>query len=118
MEKGFAEVANRVSDPHQRPELNPVPEPASIEDPERSRGETHKEKIRGEHCLNVYVSYELKGRLAALAEKYDLSLSGVIRQVIKAGIPVFESLVVSQEELISGFVQLLRKSRSMGELKK
>jgi hypothetical protein len=66
----------------------------------------------------VYVSYELKGHLTTLAEKYDLSLADIVRQVIKAGIPVFESLTASQEELISGFVQLLRKSRSMGELKK
>ena len=109
MEKGFAEVENRVSDAHQRPELGPAPEATS---------KIAREKARGEHCLNVYVSYELKCRLTALVEKYDLSLADVIRQVIKAGIPVFESLTASQEELLSGFVQLLRKSRSMGELKK
>ncbi len=118
MEKGFAEVENRVPNPHQRPELGPAPEPASSEGPEQSRGKTRKERVRGEHCLNVYVAYELKGRLFALAEKYDLSLADIVRQVIKAGIPVFESLAASQEELISGFVQLLRKSRGMGELKK
>lgn len=118
MEKGFGEVENRVSDAHQRPESRPASEQASIEAPERSRGETRKERVRGEHCLNVYVSYELKSRLSGLAEKYGLSLADVVRQLIKAGIPVFESLSVSQEELISGFVQLLRKSRSMGELKK
>ncbi|MGH8005314.1 MAG: hypothetical protein ACRECJ_11390 [Limisphaerales bacterium] len=60
----------------------------------------------------------MKCRLAALSEKYGLSLADAVRQLIKAGIPVFESLSASQEELISGFVQLLRKSRSMGELKK
>ncbi|MCI0595950.1 MAG: hypothetical protein L0Z48_05335 [candidate division Zixibacteria bacterium] len=53
-----------------------------------------------------------------IAEKYGLSLADIVRQVIKAGIPVFESLTASQEELIAGFVQLLRKSRNMGELKK
>jgi len=109
MEKNLAEVEKRVSDAHQRPELGPPSGPAP---------KTGKEKARGEHCLNVYVSYELKCRLTALAEKYDLSLADVIRQVIKAGIPVFESLTASQEELLSGFVQLLRKGRSMGELKK
>lgn len=109
MEKDLAEVEKRVSGVHQRTELGP---------PSGQAPKTDKEKVRGEHCLNVYVSYELKCRLTALAEKYDLSLAGVIRQVIKAGIPVFESLTASQEELISGFVQLLRKSRNMGELKK
>lgn len=109
MEENFAEVENRISDSNRRPELDPALERAS---PRR------KEKPRGEHCLNAYVSYELKSRLSGLAEKYGLSLADVVRQVVKAGIPVFESLSASQEELISGFVQMLRKSRSMGELKK
>ncbi len=109
MEKNFTEVENRVSDSNRRPEL----EPALERTPARRR-----EKARGEHCLNVYVSYELKNQLVNLAEKYGLSLADIVRQVIKAGIPVFESLSASQEELITGFVQMLRKSRSMGELKK
>lgn len=66
----------------------------------------------------MYVSYEFKRRLLALSETYRLSLADILRLVIKAGIPVFESLAASQEELLSGFVQLLRKSRAMGELKK
>ncbi len=68
--------------------------------------------------MNVYISYELKNQLVNLAEKFGLSLADIVRQAIKAGVPVFESLTASQEELISGFVQLLRKSRSMRELKK
>jgi predicted DNA-binding protein len=75
-------------------------------------------KARGEHCLNVYVSYGLKERLAALSEKHGLSLADIIRQALKAGIPVFESLTASQDELIDGYVQLLRENRIMGELKK
>lgn len=110
MEKGFAEVENRVSDAYQRPQPGPASGPAPIAG--------RKGKVRGEHCLNVYASYEFKCKLAALAEKHHLSLADILRLVIKAGIPVFESLAASQEELISGFVQLLRKSRSMGELKK
>jgi predicted DNA-binding protein len=66
----------------------------------------------------VYVSYELKERLWALSEKYGLSLADIIRQALKAGIPVFESLTASQDELIDGYVQLLRENRIMGELKK
>ncbi len=109
MEKNFVEVANRISDSHQPPELEPAFERAS---PRR------REKTRGEHGLNVHVSYELKNQLVNLAEKYGLSLADIVRQVIKAGVPVFESLTASQDELITGFIQLLRKSRSMGELKK
>ncbi len=109
MEKNFTEVENRVSDSNRRPELEPALEGASA---------PRREKIRGDHCLNVHVSYELKTQLVDIAEKYGLSLADIVRQVIKAGIPVFESLTASQEELIAGFVQLLRKSRNMGELKK
>src|SRR5262245_4629655 len=109
MEKNIAATTKPVSDSHQSPE----PEP-----PLEGTPTPHKEKVRGEHSLNVHLSYELKSRLTALAEKYELSLSDVVRQVIKCGFPVFESLSASQEELLSGFVQLLRKSRSMGELKR
>lgn len=108
MEKNFAETRAQVSTAHQSPELEPASEEAS---------KTAREKTRGEHFLNVCVSYELKDRLLALAERYDLSQADLIRQVIKAGLPVFESLSTSQEELLGGFIRLLRKSRSMGKLK-
>ena len=110
MEKNFTEVEGQVSDAHQRPEPGPASGPAPIVG--------RKGKVRGEHCLNVYVSYEFKCRLVALSETYHLSLADILRLAIKTGIPVFESLTASQEELISSFVQLLRKSRNMGELKK
>lgn len=94
---------------HERPEPGPASEAPS---------KTGQEKIRGEHSINVHISYELKTRILTLAEKYDLAMADVVRQAVKAGLPVFESLSASQEELVFGFVQLLRKSRSMGELKK
>ena len=109
MEKNFTEVENRIPGLHQRPELEPALGRTSA---------PQKGKSRGEHCLNVYLSYELKNRLVELAEKYGLALADIARQVIKAGIPVFESLTSSQEELINGYVQLLRKDRKLGELKK
>src|SRR5262245_45758791 len=105
MEKNFAETENQLRCSYQHAESGPALE--------RARAQ-HKEKARGEHNLNVFVSYELKNRLTNLAEKYELSLSNVVRQVIKAGLPVFESLSTSQEELLSNCVQLLRQSRSMG----
>jgi hypothetical protein len=33
-------------------------------------------KLRGEHCLNVFVSYQLKQRIIKLAEKYDPDKGG------------------------------------------
>jgi len=45
-------------------------------------------KVRGEHCLNIFVSYELKSRLKALAEKYDRTTSDIVRAVLRIGIPM------------------------------
>jgi len=28
-------------------------------------------KVRGDHCLNIFVSHELKSQLKELAQKYD-----------------------------------------------
>lgn len=108
MEKNPAETVERAPALHQSPEAGPALERTSV---------PRRKKVRGEHCLNVYVSYELKERLSTLSEKYGLSLADITRQALKAGIPVFESLAASQEKLINGYVQLLRENRIMGELK-
>ncbi len=109
MEKNFAPVERKVSNSHQQPELAA----SSI-----GTSAARREKGGADCGLNVYVSYGLKCRLQALAEKFELSFSDIVRQVLKAGLPVFESLSTAQEELIFGYIELLRKSRSMGQLKK
>ena len=109
MEKDFAATEERIPAGHERPELGAAQELPSKRD---------KEKARGDHNLNVYISFELKERLLALAEKHDLTMADMVRQLIKAGLPVFESLSATQEELLSGFIRLLRKGRSISELKK
>ena len=105
MEKNFAETLRRVPDTRQSTELGAPSEKAST---------SGRKKRRGEHCLNVYVTYELKERLA---EQHGLSTADLIRQVIKAGLPVFEALDAAQKELIGGYVLLLRTHRIIGELK-
>ena len=109
MEKNFASIERKAPNPHQQPELAA----ASV-----GTYAARKERAGADCGLNVYISYELKCRLVALAEKFELSFSDIVRQVLKAGLPVFESLSAAQEELISGYIELLRKGRSMGELKK
>lgn len=118
MEKSIAETAGGFQNAHQSADLDFAPEKASAEAPAPGQKKVRREKVRGDHSLNVNISYELKGRLAALSEKYELVLADVVRQVLKAGLPVFESLTAAQEELVSGFVQLRRRGRGMGELKK
>lgn len=108
MEKNFAEAEKRVSNQSRRPGFESAPEipPHGV----RKTGEGH--------FINVQVSYETKCRIVALSEKFDLSATDIVRQVLKAGLPVFETLSSAQEQLLSGYIELLRKSRGMGELKR
>jgi predicted DNA-binding protein len=74
-------------------------------------------KVRGEHCLNIFVSYELKGRLKALAEKYDRTTSDIVRAVLRIGIPMMEGLSQAEEIMVREYIQLFRKLRQVKSLK-
>ena len=80
---------------------------------------TYKEvrKSRGEHCINVYVSYELKSQLKKLAEKYDRTVSDMIRALLRIGIPMMEGLSQAEEIMVKEYVQLFRKLRTVKTLK-
>ncbi|MGH7890044.1 MAG: hypothetical protein ACRENF_05795 [Thermodesulfobacteriota bacterium] len=55
-------------------------------------------KIRGEHGLNFFISYQLKKKLQTLAQKYDTSLADIVRTLLKIGIPVLEGYREAQEQ--------------------
>lgn len=74
-------------------------------------------KLRGDHCLNIFVSHELKSRLADLAEKYDRTLADMVRAVLKVGIPVMEGVSQAEEILVREYVELFRKMRQVRRLK-
>jgi predicted DNA-binding protein len=74
-------------------------------------------KLRGEHCLNVYVSYQLKERITRLAEKYDRTMADMVRTLIKMGIPVMEGLAEAEEKMLKDSVSLARKMRKVSEMK-
>ena len=74
-------------------------------------------RIRGEHCLNIAVSYELKARLKALAEKYDRTTADMVRAVIRIGIPMMEGLSQAEELMVKEYVELFRKLRQVKALK-
>ncbi|MFH1372770.1 MAG: hypothetical protein ABII79_03125 [bacterium] len=84
-----------------------------------SQNETGKEtrKVRGEHCLNIFVSYELKNRLKQLAEKYDRTTSDMVRAVLRIGIPMMEGLSQAEEIMVKEYIQLFRKLRRVKSLK-
>lgn len=74
-------------------------------------------KIRGEHCLNVFVSYELKERLKNLAEKYDRTLADMIRAILKIGIPMMEGISLAEQMMVKEYIELFRKLRGIKSLK-
>jgi len=74
-------------------------------------------KLRGEHCLNVYVSYQLKERIIRLAEKYDRTMADMVRTLIKVGIPVMEGLSEAEEKILNDSVTLARKMRKVRQMK-
>jgi predicted DNA-binding protein len=74
-------------------------------------------KLRGEHCLNVYVSYQLKERITSLAEKYDRTMADMVRTLIKVGIPVMEGLTEAEERILKNSVTLVKKMRKVSQMK-
>ncbi|UCD93808.1 MAG: hypothetical protein JSU69_08540 [Candidatus Zixiibacteriota bacterium] len=74
-------------------------------------------KVRGEHCLNVFISYDLKQQLKNLAQKYDRTMADIIRAVLKIGIPMMEGISQAEETMVKEYVQLFRKFRKIKNLK-
>ena len=74
-------------------------------------------KLRGEHCLNVFVSYQLKERIMKLAEKYDRTMADMVRTLIKLGIPVMEGLTEAEEKILQDSITLAKKMRKVRQMK-
>jgi len=74
-------------------------------------------KLRGEHCLNIFVSYELKNKLRQLAQKYDRTTADIVRAVLRIGIHMMEGLSAAEEVMVKEYVQLFRKLRQVKALK-
>ena len=74
-------------------------------------------KLRGEHCINIFISYELKEKINQLAGRYDRTMADVVRTLIKIGIPVLESLTEAEERMLLDYIQVLRRWRKVNELK-
>jgi predicted DNA-binding protein len=74
-------------------------------------------KLRGEHCLNVFVSYQLKQRIMKLAEKYDRTMADMVRTLIKIGIPVMEGVTEAEERMLRDSIGWARKARKVRQMK-
>jgi predicted DNA-binding protein len=75
------------------------------------------EKYRGEHCLNVYVSHELKTKLVELARKYDRTTADIVRAIMKVGIPMLEGISEAEAILIREYIDLFRGMRQTRQLR-
>ena len=82
-------------------------------DSQTTTGEPCKEK----HCLSIFVSYELKSKLKALAEKYDRTTADMVRAVLKVGIPMMEGLSEAETVMVKEYIALFRKLRQVKSLK-
>jgi predicted DNA-binding protein len=74
-------------------------------------------KVRGEHCLNIYVSFEFKEKIKAMARHYDQTMADMIRSILRIGIPVMEGISVAEEEMVKEYIKLFHKFRKMNSLK-
>ena len=74
-------------------------------------------KLRGDHNINISVSYELKTRINNLAQKYDRTMADMIRAVLKIGIPMMEGISQAEEIMLREYIQLFRKLRQVKQLK-
>jgi len=74
-------------------------------------------KVRGEHCLNIFVSYDLKKKIVALAERYDRTMADMVRALIRVGLPVMEGISEAEEEMLREYVGLFRKMRVMKDFR-
>lgn len=74
-------------------------------------------KLRGEHCLNVFVSYQLKQRIMKLAEKYDRTMADMVRTLIRVGIPVMEGLTEAEERILKNSISTTRKLRKVKQMR-
>lgn len=73
--------------------------------------------LRGDHCLNVFVTYELKNKLQNLAERYDRTTSDMVRALMNIGIPMMEGISVAEERMTKEYIQLFRKFRKIKNIK-
>jgi predicted DNA-binding protein len=73
-------------------------------------------KLRGDHCLNIYVSHELKARLSELAKRYDRTTTDIVRAILKIGIPMIEGITEAEEIMMKEYIELFRKLRKVRQL--
>jgi len=75
-------------------------------------------KLRGDHNINMQVSYELKSRLIDIAKKYDRPMADTVRAVLRVGILVMEGVGAAEEVLVKEYLDVFRRLRRVENLKR
>ena len=74
-------------------------------------------KLRGEHCINVHISYEMREKLRQLAVRYDRTTADMVRAILKIGIPIMEGISTAEESMVKEYIELFRRFRKMKSIK-
>jgi len=74
-------------------------------------------KVRGEHCINIFISYQLKEKIQKLAQRYDRTMADVVRTLLRVGIPVMEGITEAEERLLNDYINVIRRLRKIKEMK-
>ncbi len=75
-------------------------------------------KPRRDHCVHLFVSYQLKKRIIKLAEKYDRTMADMVRTLIRVGIPVMEGLTEAEDRILKDSIQTAaRKFKKVRQMK-
>ena len=53
---------------------------------------SEKIRLKGDHVINLRISWELKSRLLELAQKEHRSLSDICRILLLTGLPIIEGM--------------------------
>lgn len=53
---------------------------------------SEKIRLKGDHVINLRISWELKSRLLTIAERDHRSLSDICRILLLTGLPILEGL--------------------------
>jgi len=75
-------------------------------------------RIRGEHCINIFVSYQLKERIQKLSRRYDRTMADIVRTLLRVGIPVMEGITEAEERLLHDYIKVIRRLRGIKQMGK
>lgn len=76
-------------------------------------GKKQSPRARGEHCIHLFVTYDLKEQVKQLAKTYDRTTAEMVRVLLRIGIPLVEGLWTAEEIVLKEYVHLIRNRRKL-----